>query len=229
MAFPQVETSATHDGSGNTTTATMNYPASIASGDLLIVLAGCDGISVSMTPPSGFTEIYDNARSFAVFAKEADGTETGTTTYTQSANEWPSNVVYRISGWDDSGSLSDAIEVAVGTLDAASPDPPSLTASWGSDDNLWIAAKVAHHGSGFATAYPYTDNQEFAGLTGGGSGSNVDACTDEIATATANPGTFTLNGQVGDPYTIVIKPASEGGGGGISIPVVARGYRNMRV
>jgi hypothetical protein len=181
-----------------------------------LFFAGTDS-SATLTVPSGFTAItQDNAGAFMchIFAKVAAGTEGGTSpTGTLSGTESSCYVAYAIQDW--SGDISDVeastIATAVSTDQA---DPSSVTASWGSDDNLFIAAAIADYWNQTATAWPagYTGNQttqqhqdEFSGTQG------VSVATRELASATDDPSAFTLattSNQTNAAYTVVVKPAS---------------------
>ena len=194
MAFPQV--AAVNGGHQDTdvTNHTVNLPADISSGDLLLVFFACDSFSVpdTITFPEGWTELFqtpylDEARlTFGAWYRIADGEEGATISVTTSSVEQSAHTSYRITGY--SGTPE------VGTHAAGSsttPDPPSLTPTWGAKDTLWFACE-ANDDDDHTTAYPtdYTDGRYDMGTTS--SGVNVGTARRELNAVSEDPGTFTI-------------------------------------
>jgi len=197
-------------------------PASIASGELLVL-----GVSVhdqssitSINTPSGWTLLADpgvvvDAEGVytAIFYKTATGSEGSTVNVSWvGGNGRPKTWSARISGWND-------IEAEQGSHASGIVDwtPPAITPSWGSNKNLYIVFGVADSnsvsGSGWISSYPsgYADNQ----LTEADANSDavgLTLATREASTAqtTETPGVFSCSNAAmtaGHTFTIAIEPA----------------------
>jgi len=214
MAFPTVQFTNTSAEIGNVTTHTVSLPATVAANDFLVIVASING-TPTITPPSGWTlikEITGTNHKYASFKKLAAGTEGGTTvTFTTSASEQSAHISLAGDAWSEN--ISD-IEVSTGAIGStANPDSDSVTASWGSDDNLFIATTATRRGDRTTNSYPanYADNQitSVGAVTSSGSGAIL--ATRELAASNDDPGTFGLSGST--PWsaaTIVIKPSAGG-------------------
>lgn len=211
MAFPTVESVATSTNDFETS-HTVNLPATIDAGDLLLMLWTNDGGDTPSTP-TDWTSLYKvtesgSAVTFAAFAKSADGDEDGgTVTVTTGTGEDSAARVYRITGWG--GTISTDIDVATsdeGLTDAA--DPPNVTAGWGSADNLWFI-HLATSPSDAVSSFPtnYTTNGASTGSGTASSDASVHASYRTNAASSENPGTFTLSGFNNSLVaTLVIEP-----------------------
>lgn len=115
----------------------VNYPASISAGDLLILQVGHED-ETDYAPPSvtGFTNIYDDFTELTagvnhwVYARKATGSESGSVTVPREAGASQLLIgrMYRFTGWNDTGTLTDAFEApAWGTGTDASIEQPSIT------------------------------------------------------------------------------------------------------
>lgn len=209
MAFPQVQSINTSSEAVNVTTHTVSLPATVATDDWLLIIASVNG-TPTLTDPSGWTKLIEiaatNNRPVA-WKKKADGTEGGTTvTFTTSAAEQSSHISFAGDGWSED--LND-IEVSTGATGSSSnPDPDTVTPSWGSDDNLFLACYGLRRGR-TATAFPtnYNDNQTQIATSTSTSGSGAAVATRELAAASDNPGTYTLDASTPwGAYTIAIRP-----------------------
>lgn len=230
MAFPQVLASSI---SGPTAADfALTLPAGVTVGDLLVVNAAYDGDGTQIVAVgSGWTRAANitssTALTAAVFWKIADGNDALTLDLQgNSAGETGVAVCYRITGHAATGPVECAQTEAYivdGTV-TATPNPPSLSPSWGAADTLWIAAASWDNASRTLSSYPsgYTANQALA--NGGVASANVAAAmaTRELNAATEDPGVFTISaGDQWAAFTIAIKPASSGGGSGVSTTVAA--------
>ena len=195
MTFPYVEDFNTSDSASTTTSHNVDLPATVNTGELLVVFFGSPvNFVLSTSFPVGWTEIYDGGVGFgaahiSVAYKIADGTEGGTTITVVSSSSVPSShVSFTISNHNSS---TNAPEISTGTSgSSSSPNPDSLTASWGTDDNLFIA--IESNVTQTTTAYPtnFDDNQHTRNYTF----SNIGVCTRDWNTnATQDPGIFTLS------------------------------------
>lgn len=209
MAFPTA-TTATSQQSTNSATRTVTLPVGVAAGDLVIALIAGDG-TTTFTWPSPWVEIKDEAGSGFVFTAAyliASGGETSVAV-TASAVERSNHIALRITGWH--GTTPPEIAAAA-TGSSTTPNPPSLTPSWGAADTLWIAIAAADDS---ATPFPitawpanYTTNQ-IANATAT-SAADVALATRGLNAAAEDPGTFTMTGtETWNAYTIAVRPAAE--------------------
>jgi hypothetical protein len=174
-------------------------PATVNAGDLLIAFFASDG-TPDVDLPSGWTFFFGwdswggTGNKFSMYAKRAAGTEGGTTVNFQTTTaEKAAAQVYRITGWRDSGILSNDVEWVNAGATGTSPNPPSLNpAHWDVENTLWIAAYGADDDHA-ATAYPtgytggtYTESDASATSTSMGSARRINAAASE------DPGTFTI-------------------------------------
>lgn len=144
MAYPQVAYAANaHLQFG--TSHPVPLPSPINAGDLLIILFAMAefGFNWVINTPAGWTvEASASCGSadgeFRVFTRVADGSEGGSSvTITLSDGAVCSSQVYRITGW--SGDLASGVDSASFVNAASSLAPPTVTASWGVAENLFIA------------------------------------------------------------------------------------------
>lgn len=208
--FPVYLSSTTTVFAAAATSHLVNMPATVNAGDLLIIQFGVPQ-NAAPTTPAGWN-VLGGVSSGAVFRgqwyyKLAAGTEGGTTVDVVTASQKAAAVVHRIQA----GTFDPATppEIATGTLaNTTTPDPTSLSPSWGADDTLWLAVFCGRNG-GTVSAYPFIDGNIAASS---GSTGNTDAivasCWVQQNTATQNPGTFTRSVAANQvvPATIGIRP-----------------------
>lgn len=228
MAFPQVTSSTNSlDDAANSTTQTVSLPAVVNPGDLLIAGCATDGSTTHAWPGAGaWNSIFDETQgtvSLSIAWRAADGTEDGGTVDITTGSQRSAGFSYAISGAADPA--IDPPEVSsVATGASTSPAPNAVTASWGSDDNLFIVV----HGSDrdvTTTGFPtnYTANQE--NTAGGGANSaGTAAASRELASASdASPGNFTIGNEGWVACSVVVKPeaiiiiTNKGTSGGMSL------------
>lgn len=203
---------ATNTYSDNTALSShpVNLPSGISSGNLLTMFCAFNG-SPTVTDPSGWTSLVNkiNTDTFRIYAKIATGSEGSTETVGLSSGNRASCVTYRITG-NRNGVTSSEISVS-SAVDAstATPDPPSLTPSWGSAQNYWIAVTFASDGSFTFSSYPtsYTDGQQNV-QTGSGTGNAVSIAARLLTASSEDPGTFTtVTSRTRSTYTLAVRPA----------------------
>lgn len=141
MSFPTV--AAVNGGNqvaADVTSHTVNLPASIAANDLLLGFFTSDGDPV-ITWPGDWTLLFETvtgtAARFSCYYKIASGSEGASITVTTDVNEKSAHTTYRIGVGSFTGT-PEAGTSATGT--STTPNPPSLSPSWGANDALWIAA-----------------------------------------------------------------------------------------
>lgn len=184
----------------------VSFP-SLASGDLLILMAAADNVpifnlSAAFTPMSIVTHTGFEME-LAVWRRIADGTEPdlvalGQNTGAARSSAW---IMIGINGHNAASVPGIASFVEATT---ANPDPPSVTAAWGSEENLFIAV-AAWDGNVSLTSPP-------SGYTTWGTSSrvaNVNGCGvaygAKLATsASDDPGTFTISGSEQTLSTTVV-------------------------
>lgn len=155
MSFPDpADTNSGFDDT-STTSHSVSLPANIASGNLLIIFITSDTFTATASA-SGWTSLYSTAsgilsRGYCLY-KVADGSEGSAVTVTFSANctiAWSSYRITSFQGTPEAGTPA--------TGSSASPNPPSLTPSWGADDDLWlVAAHCINSTSDLAAPTNYT-------------------------------------------------------------------------
>lgn len=176
-------------------------PASVPAGRLLIIFGGFDA-TVTVTNPTGWNRldaggIGSNARHIVTW-KQADGTEGGTTVdIVTSASEEGVIWVWMIDNWDETPEFGEA----------ATDDPPSLTASWGAADNLWLTG--ATQGTAFSAQnvaapanFQHLDFQTNAGNT-----THFGVARYVTDTATVDPSQWLMQIAFVAAWTLVVKGA----------------------
>jgi len=212
MTFPVVEDFNTSNSS-IATSHIVDLPTTIYSGELLVVFFGYPtGFILNATTfPVGWTEILDVGFGFgtahlSVAYKIADGTDGTSITVITSGAAPASHISFTISNHNSSTNAPEISTSAVGS--STTPNPDSLTASWGTDDNLFIA--LESNLTSTTTAYPtnFNDNQH----TKNYSFSNIGVCTRNWNTNdTQDPGTFTISSTgAWRAATMVVQGGTEG-------------------
>ena len=195
-----VEATNTSSEEGSTT-QTVSLPAALAAGDLLIIdLVLSSGPTV--TTPSGWTELFKVISSgqitIASYWKNSDGGEGGSVAVTVGRSVEGGHTSYRISGWQGTP------EAATNASDA---DPPNLTPSWGSAENLWIALCGWHTETTDITAPP-SNYSNLLTANSSGDRSNIGTAERILAASSENPGTFTgAANEYPRSATIAVQPA----------------------
>lgn len=208
MAFPQIAAQNTYvSGSTKVTTHPVDLPASISSGDLLLLfLTVVDfGGVFAITTPSGWTKLYEvyNGSRFnrgAAYYKVASGSEGSTVNVVLNQNGRMAAATLRVTGHN-------SVVEAAPTNQANNGNPPSLSPSWGSADTLWLAGihEVATNNPGAPSGF--TD-QFFVNDTAAGSDQNglVDGNYREYTSSTLDPGVMSSGQSNTTGWTIAIQP-----------------------
>jgi hypothetical protein len=195
--------------SPNASSHTLDLPTGITAGDLLIAGMACDGAS-TIGWPAGWTafassEATDPSTELAY--RFADGSEGSSISITTSTTEEPTAFCYRITGAHPSA----APEATIGSVvNTTSPNPPSLSPSWGSAKTLWIAFVAVDDQGGEVTGFPsnYPDNRLANHSESGANSSCIGVATRELEAASDDPNTFTLaTTRSSLPITIAVRPA----------------------
>lgn len=190
-----------------------NLPASIAAGDLIILIHAKD-LDGTRTFPGSWVEIKDvtivATASFGAAYLIAAGGET-TVTVTTTASDRMVCIAFRIAAANWHGTTPP--EISTGTTGtSAAPDPDAVTASWGSADNLFVAISARDESALQTTsAYPTNYGANNTEVVNVSSGACISIGTRELAAASDDPGAFTITAsEQWDSFTLVIKPAAGG-------------------
>jgi len=211
MAFPVVESVTPSVFSIAATSHLVAMPAVVLVGELLVTEFVNPG-DATVTTPAGWTQLHATANgttarlgSYYRIAGALDGG--ATFDFVTSASKRAVAHVYRVSGWH--GTTPPEVGTAA-TGSSTTPDPPTLTPSWGAADTLWLAV-AGSAGAVTVTTYPtsYTDGVD--DNTTGANSVMVGSARRQLNGTSDDPGTFTVS-ATGNwvAQTVAIRP---GGGG----------------
>lgn len=209
MTFPAYQDTTGSNQGTYSTTHNVTLPATKTADDVWLMAWAMSGSGGTVTGPSGWTEVlaFDlNAnQKFRIWIYRSDGTETGTATVTTSLNNRSAAIIRRYSDVSTED-LADVFTASAGVYAFTdTPDPPSVSASWGSADNTFVPF-ACHCGRGEDfTAYPasYSNGvaEEEATIVG------VAGADRQLASVSDDPGTFTIAGDENTAAaTVVLKP-----------------------
>lgn len=211
MAFPSIAgTPLATTQAAATATRDITIPSGVVAGEMLIAaITTSNGSAVTFTPPAGWSAVTGAAVSSTdsngdAFWKIADGTEGGTTVTTTASGSSTNSCAccYRISGADGATAPEAISTSGAGT----SPNPPSLSPSWGAADTLWIAEFGKRAAATFGS---YPANYTLGQVTGNISGCRTAMAARELNTASEDPGAFSIGSAVGwQAMTIAVKPGA---------------------
>ncbi len=215
--FPSISSVTTEVFSSATQAHNVDMPATVASGDLLVVLFTNDGNATVTDPDTTgpWTQIATQLRGTAVrgsvWAKVADGTEGATqVNFQTSVSEEAAAQVYQVPAGEWSGTIAG---VEAGTFDPGgttnAPNPPSLNpGAWGTENTLWLAYAAGSSWT-LANSYPsgYQGGMHSISNTGTG-GASASSAWLNSASASQDPGAFGMSTTSdGVALTIGIRPA----------------------
>ena len=213
MATPVVE-EVTTEGFGNGTSFVVDMPATVNAGDLLILIFTCEDGNID-TDPGGWTILSSTGVAqgdMQIYIKDATGSET-TATVGVDATTTALSHVWRIQTGTWEGTLATAVDTSSvnDQGNTSSPNPPAVTAGWGSDTNLFITTVGARDDAVTVDSYPtnYSGNQ--TGTTQGGTndGCSLGSASRALTAASDDPGTFSLSSSDRtSSFTIVVQPFS---------------------
>jgi hypothetical protein len=217
-AFPAVSCTSTGILASTTHNATM--PGTVNSGDLLLISAAIYGGNQgsSSVAASGWVELEElndsNRIKLSTYYKFADGSEDGTSVDVATTNSVQAVLtVCRITGAHASQAPEKGTAATSAGVPSTTPNPPTVTASWGGEDNLFLASYAMQNGTAAASGFPtnYTNQDtDWSGNVSNPSSGGV--ASRELANATDDPGTFTTVNEDWIAQTVVIRPAAAAGG-----------------
>lgn len=209
MAFPTVGATNTYGESSTSTSHAVSLPASISSGDLLVVFTQSQSSATGSI--SGWSVLYQSGYlsegNAACFYKTATGSEGATATVTTSGSVKLSATTYRISAGTWSGT-PEASTQTTGVSNAV-PNPGSLSPSWGKQDTLWLA--VAHFDGNGSTvsSYPTNYTNGINGVATGAASGCTGSAQRQLNATSEDPGNFVMSISADwAAYTVGIRPLS---------------------
>ena len=204
----------------NVTTYDVTWP-STDDGDLIILLAQCDGSADTITPPVGqWTDNIlasggvDGGCGHLVTYYECDGTESGTFTLGITTSETVDVMLLLIPAGEWDTNESPEILHGTGSI-TANPDVGELTASWGSASNTFICYSMQDENAQNPTVYPLPDNQTQNSVNG-----NLAVCSDELAQASLDPTAWTWSGSNGRKAGVLVVKGAAAAGTGYGSPSI---------
>lgn len=225
MAFPTVaaRTESALTTAGTTWTPTFTQ----ATGNLVIIMFSLNAAAAQALSSVGdsFVNLTNRTGNAHVVYKVLDGSEGGNVAITVASNAKFCGAIWQIAaGTFDPAQAPEIAAVATQGEGAGgnAPNSGTITAPWGSDDNLFISF---FHQNGeeldddtWCTSAPTNYGnltQSTTGTAGGSTTNSQLAAADRfLAAATDDPGAFaTAQDRATQCFTLVIKPVSAGGGG----------------
>jgi len=177
--FPIVAASNNGTDAASGTSASVQLPAGIASGNLLLIFCAF-GSNTSAHAATGWTVGLSDVQHLMLY-KIASGSEGSSVTVTWNSSTENYFRSVRISG----AHASAPPEAALFNASSINPNPPSLTPTWGAKNTLWFASCAPNTDASAVYPTNYTDNQYRA------SGLRLIMCSRNLNAASEDPGTFT--------------------------------------
>ena len=214
MAFPSIGTLAT-TADTSSTSVTVNMPASISAGYLLLVICAQDAIgTITQSGGSDWTKIEQindsgSQCSFAIFGKIAAGSDALTLTSTDSQDM--ACVALNILNHGVTSGLTEIIRGTAANGADASPDPPNCNPG-SAKDYLWIEAFAADDDDDTAT-YESANYNQVAQIQ---SANSTSSCLCSVASrglnaSAENPGVMAMAAtEEWIAQTLAIPPAAVG-------------------
>lgn len=217
-AFPTVESQSKGSSTGDAT-PTLIMPATVSADAIIIACMGVRNGTVTLTWNTAtygtwdavFTEAIASEVRFECHAILADGDEdSGTFDNTLSGAVDAAWFILSVINWEND-TVANGVEAGTtATGSSANPDPPSVTPTWGDDDNLYITV-VGQDRAATPTVWSLPDNQATETSPHVSFMVSVAVSTDELTGASQNPVAYTMDDS--DDWitnTIVIQPAASG-------------------
>lgn len=202
MSFPVLQ-SATPISDAVSLGPTIQCPAVVNAGDLLLAVSIVSDREDDALPPAGWTVItvgrFGNAFTFIVSSKKAIGNEGGTAPHGSAAGFgfW-STVCLRITGW--SGTLADIKYIDTFSGGSATVDPSPISAAASGDNMFGIVLFT----DGAWSSWPvgYVD----VGAAAGGHGKSVYMATKNAHAISDDPGVINLTAPANNIASTMVIP-----------------------
>lgn len=212
-----IATSAEWDTAGATATSySITLPSGIAVGNLLLMFFSKSNVTDDLTN-TGWTRIATTGADSefkGVFARIADGSEGSTASFSATTTCLAAAVTYCITGAKNGLTSSEiAVSSAVNSGgNFTTADPPNLTPSWDSAENLWFSvAFINDAATGALVSYStnYSLGQAFNVNGTNNAGQVVAVCARLLTATSENPGVITwTTARRSDAYTVAIRPSA---------------------
>lgn len=200
------------------TSHVVSLPSGLALGNLLVILLDKGSTAATMNSLAGYTEVVDEntANGITIWARDCDGTEGATVTFTSSASTRSAHISYRISGAEKASvQLPELSTVATGTSTA--PEATAVTPTGGTKDYLWItmfgcAGEEADDDTWLNTAPAnYGDlRQKACGTVGTNLGGIIGSAHRTNTASSEDPGAFNQDASLAwRAYAIAIHPGKD--------------------
>ena len=166
MAAPAFGTAGTYLGGSSATSAAIAVPASVASGDIILVYLYKEN-TAAITQPAGFTQVTNSpiattgsVSQQSVWWKRATGNDTGTYTFTWTGAAWTEGVALRFTGCVTSGDPTEVNNFAQTSTSASAS--PSVSGTVLGSERLLVWSGTNFNGGGQISAPTgYTGNCPF--------------------------------------------------------------------
>ena len=199
-------------GYGASGSSTVPIVSTAEAGDLLVLIMGCRAGALPATI-SGWTNFADAGGGASdevdhiAYWRKSDGSDGDSVTVT-TGGWWSSNCLRITGAADPTVTPPEGAAWSGGNTAETTPDPPSLTASFGASKNLWLATWT-HRWDGRTTVWPtgFDAGYPFRVDKRGESNNSMGICAKESENATENPSAFTTS-KSSQPaaLTLVIPP-----------------------
>lgn len=214
MAYPQVQSITPTTIASASTTHNVNMPATVNTNDLLLALFASVAGSITVTTPSGWTQITTQSNTFirlSVYGKIASGSEDGTTVnFLTSIATRAVAQVYRITG-DYHDLTTVGIETGAASGTSLNPNSPNLNpVNWDVEETLWITAGTCSNNVSAVSSYPsnYTSGTYTQSGSAGSADAQLASARRENSVSAENPGAFTFDNVANwIAITIAIRPS----------------------
>lgn len=211
------QSASTAAAGSSTATLACNYPASIGAGDLLIAVFTAGNVSATINSEPAWTPV-DSAdsgnRKLRVYYRVADGSETGSISWTLSANNRMAAAILRYTvGGTPSKSVS-----ANATGSSAGASAPNLTGAAANTLILWVIHAAANSGT---ITSPATER---VNVSDGSAGNQPYLAVSESFSAgggSVSGGNFTWASSVA---WMGVSAAFQEAAGGVAKPVLFRSH-----
>ena len=197
--------------------------------DTLLLSIGFDGSGGTVTPPDGWTPVWqyelwsNGTQKWHIYIRRCDGTEPSTVEFTTTKRNQSAALVSRYVGAhssvvEDTGwSRSEGVRWGFGTR----PNPDQVTAGWGSADNCYVAMAWGGGRSPSVTRYPngYSNGRTVNSRV------MVAAANKFASSSSEDPGAFTTSNSSNiRAVTIALRPAADVETGAEHVAVTAAAY-----
>lgn len=179
----------------------VNLPASLVSGQLLMFAVTAVENGPTATP-SGFTQLLAATGSsqitLYIFYKTSNGSEGSTVNVTTNGVRTGASYSWTVTDWQGTPEMQ---STSHGT--SATPDPASLTPSWGSDDIL-VLPILGIWGTQTISSYPTNYMNGLDSYQSSGLSNRVAWCRRALTASSEDPGVFTLSSTVNSHRTATV-------------------------